>query len=380
MSNELSVIPSLAPSTMEQALAFANQMSQARLLPAHLQKSPADCLRVVLQAVRWQMDPFAVADKTSIIQNKLMYEGQLVSAVVNARGNLAKRLDYAYKGEGDARVLTVSGTVRGEAEARIIELPFALAKRINKNGQMQINPDQQAAYIGARIWARRHMPELMLGVYTPDEIDEDDAQNAEPKVASSDSPPPDRPAPKARAARGAAAAKEVIVPAEEQQQASTPEPTKAAAVAEEPKNVTPPTETKAATPAKQAEITQRALLAADETIAVEAMVTKFKVIVGTRLGAEHAYVTADVVGTEFSGEVDMTDAAVTPGKYFDGPIDVGTGVAVRSYSGNAIEQWQIKNPVRLTIRGKKFKGGHMRNVVDKIEVIGGAANTAESDV
>lgn len=203
MSPELATLPFLAPSTMDQALAFANQMSQARLLPAHLQKSPADCLRVVLQAARWQMDPFAVADKTSIIQNKLMYEGQLVSAVVNARGNLSKRLSYDYAGEGDNRTLTVSGTVKGEAEPRTIELPFSLAKRINKNGQMQTNPDQQAAYIGARIWARRHMPELMLGVYTPDEIDEtDEPKNVTPE---GEQPKVERPEPPKRTPRGAKA-------------------------------------------------------------------------------------------------------------------------------------------------------------------------------
>jgi hypothetical protein len=38
-------------------------------------------------------------------------------------------------------------------------------------------PDQQLAYHGARVWARRHAPELMLGVYSPEEMpDEPPAQ------------------------------------------------------------------------------------------------------------------------------------------------------------------------------------------------------------
>jgi hypothetical protein len=44
---------------------------------------------VIQQAVRWQMDPFAVAQECSVIQGKLMHSGKLVAAVVNARGNLA---------------------------------------------------------------------------------------------------------------------------------------------------------------------------------------------------------------------------------------------------------------------------------------------------
>lgn len=189
MSTQLATVtksptPLFGLSTMAEAMEFSNQMAKAKLLPAHLQNSPADCLRVIMQAARWQFDPFAVAEKTSVISGKLMYEGQLVTAVVNSRGNMSKRLAYTFEGEGDKRVLTVTGTIEGESEPRTIKLPFDLAKRINKNGQMNINPDQQACYIGARIWARRHMPELMMGVYTPDEIDPEDLENVTPDPQS----------------------------------------------------------------------------------------------------------------------------------------------------------------------------------------------------
>ena len=155
MSNELAVqqAPLFGLSTLDEANSFALQMSKANLLPANLKGSPADCLRVVMQAARWQMDPFSIADKTSVISGKLMYEGQLVSAVVNARGKLSKKLNYVYEGEGAARKLIVTGTIAGEDTERTIELPFELARKINKNGQMNTNPDQQAAYIGARLWA-----------------------------------------------------------------------------------------------------------------------------------------------------------------------------------------------------------------------------------
>jgi len=36
----------------------------------------------------------------------------------------------------------------------------------------QTQPDQQLMYHGVRVWARRHTPELMLGVYSPEEFDE----------------------------------------------------------------------------------------------------------------------------------------------------------------------------------------------------------------
>lgn len=160
----------LIPDNINDAIRLAELMATAKLVPAALQKSPADCLMVIQQAVRWQMDPFAVAQECSSIQGRLMHSGKLVAAVVNARGSLTKRLSYEYSGEGDERTVTVSGQLLGEAEPRVISVVLKNAK--TQNQQWQKQPDQQLMYHGARVWARRHTPELLLGVYSPEEFDE----------------------------------------------------------------------------------------------------------------------------------------------------------------------------------------------------------------
>lgn len=160
----------LVPSSMGEAMQLAKMMADAKLVPAALQKSPADCLMVIQQAIRWQMDPFAVAQECSVIQGKLMHSGKLVAAVINARGGLAERLAFAYEGEGDNRTITVSGRVHGEVEPRTVTVKIKDARTANKVWTSQ--PDQQLMYHGSRVWARRHAPELMLGVYSPEEFDE----------------------------------------------------------------------------------------------------------------------------------------------------------------------------------------------------------------
>ena len=160
----------LVPATMTEAMRLADMMATAKLVPKDLQKSPADCLMVIQQAIRWDMDPFAVAQECSVIQGKLMHSGKLVAAVVNSRGNLIERLSFTYDGTGDARIVTVSGRLQGEASARTVSVRLGEAKTNNRVWQTQ--PDQQLAYHGARVWARRHTPELMLGVYSPEEFDE----------------------------------------------------------------------------------------------------------------------------------------------------------------------------------------------------------------
>ncbi len=160
---------SLIPQSMDQAVRLAEMMSKGKLVPDHLRTSPGDCLMVIEQAMRWNMSPFAVAQCTSVIQGKLMFEGKLVAAAVQSSGILDSRLDYHYEGEGDQRQITVSGVMRGETTPRSVVVKLKDAKTNNRMWTVQ--PDQQLAYHGARVWSRRYAPEVMLGVYAPEEVD-----------------------------------------------------------------------------------------------------------------------------------------------------------------------------------------------------------------
>lgn len=184
-SNSLSI----APTNMRDAIDLAKMMSGSKLVPAPLQNAPADCLLVIEQALRWGMSPFAAAQSVSVISGKLMFEGKLVAAVVNANGNLEDRLAYEYEGEGDMRKITVSARIKGEKEFRHVAVVLKDAKTNNKVWSTQ--PDQQLMYHGARVWARRHMPELMLGVYSPEEFEAVEPRSEAPKQEQKPANQPD---------------------------------------------------------------------------------------------------------------------------------------------------------------------------------------------
>ena len=128
----------LVPQSMDQAMRLAEMMAVGKLVPSHLQRSPGDCLMVIEQAMRWGMSPFAVAQSTSVIQGKLMFEGKLVAAALHASGALATRLAYDYAGEGAARLVRVSAVLASETEPRAIEVKLADAK--TTNGMWTSNP------------------------------------------------------------------------------------------------------------------------------------------------------------------------------------------------------------------------------------------------
>jgi hypothetical protein len=137
--------------------------------PLHLDVVKANCFRIVNQALRWRIDPYAMVDETFVVGGKLGYQGKLVAAVVNSRAGLKQRLSYTFEGERDDRTVTVWGTFEGEDEARSVSLRLGDAR--TQNQMWQKDPDQKLIYSGVVKWARRYCPEIVLGVITEtDEI------------------------------------------------------------------------------------------------------------------------------------------------------------------------------------------------------------------
>lgn len=174
MGAMVSAMNALVPTNVGEAESLARVLSTAKLVPEHLRNSAGDCLLVVMQAQRWGMDALSVAQCTSVVRGKLCYEGKLVAAVLYSMGVLEGRLRYEYSGAGDRRSVRVIGRLKGESEDRVIE--GTVGAWATDNGNWKKSPDDMLAYRGARQWARRHAPEALLGVYTPDELDEDAPQ------------------------------------------------------------------------------------------------------------------------------------------------------------------------------------------------------------
>ena len=214
-------------SRIEKMNELAVMMATSKVaVPQHFRNSPGDCLAVVMQSVQWGMNPFAVAQKTFAIKGVLGYEAQLVNAVVTARAPIVGRFHYEWFGpwekvlgkfrEGESKNkidedtgekvkyrvpawtmadeagigIRVSATFKGESEPRVLELMLIQARTRNSTLWAD-DPKQQLAYLAVKRWARLYCPDVILGVYTTDELE---PIPAEPK----DITPGAEPAPKAQ--------------------------------------------------------------------------------------------------------------------------------------------------------------------------------------
>lgn len=166
-----------APQSFDDLKEMAKYMAKGELMVGHaVRGNPGDCMAVIMQAGRFGMDPFALSQKTYVVEDrggnrKIAYEAQAVSAMVAASGAIEGRLRYQYGGEGQGRYVRVFGRIKGDSEDCEITTPPVSQIAVKNSPLWKGDPDQQLAYYGSRAWCRRHTSDVLMGVYTPDEFE-----------------------------------------------------------------------------------------------------------------------------------------------------------------------------------------------------------------
>ncbi len=187
----------LIPKTMREAIEFAQLMARSGpCIPPAFRDNPGMCLAVVMRASRWGMDPFAVCDKAYVTKNtkgggnieRLAFEAQLIAAVVNTLAPVRVPPNVEFFERGGAMYAIASAVmIRGGVHRQIETPPI---KDINpKNSPLWTSdPQQQLAYYALRSWARRWVPQVLMGVYDIEEIENFRSQNAIDITPAKDAP------------------------------------------------------------------------------------------------------------------------------------------------------------------------------------------------
>lgn len=236
---------------MNQLYNLAQVMAKGQsTVPRHLQGNAGDCMAVVMQAAQWRMNPFAVAQKTHLVNGTLGYEAQLVNAVINTMAPTTGRLQFEWYGEwtniigkfvekqgqkGSYKApgwkpedeeglgVQVWATLKGEDHPRVLDLLLTQAQTRNST-LWASDPKQQLAYLAIKRWARLYCPDVILGVYTPDEVDNYGQQTGERDVTPRQTPqsPPSLPNNAQGRAKARLAQKRQAIPQQTQQEGTPP--------------------------------------------------------------------------------------------------------------------------------------------------------------
>lgn len=154
-------------------------------IPAHLKGNTGDCVAIVMQAHQWGMNPFAVAQKTHLVNGTLGYESQLVNAVISSSTAVQGRFKYQAVGDWSKVAkkgwslndesglgVKVGATLSGEDEITWGETIWLATVGTRNSPLWKTAPYQQLCYLALKYWSRLYTPDVLLGVYDKEDIEQ----------------------------------------------------------------------------------------------------------------------------------------------------------------------------------------------------------------
>ena len=162
---------------------MAWQMSQAlaesTVVPSTFQKNPANCLIAVEQANRLNMSPFMVMQNLYVIQGKPSWSSKFLIAMINGSKKFDAELQYDEKKDANGKPYScLAWTTKNGRRIEGMEVTMDMAKEegwLAKNGsKWKTLPALMLRYRAASFFASLNCPELTLGIYTREEIEDND--------------------------------------------------------------------------------------------------------------------------------------------------------------------------------------------------------------
>jgi len=153
-----------------QVMEFSKMMSLSQVgVRKHLRGNPGACLAICVQAIEWGLSPYAVANKSYLVNDQFAFESQLIQAVILKRAPIRGRIKFEFTGDGAKRVCRAWAELKEGGICDYVSPEFS--KIGPKNSPLwDSDPDQQHCYYSGRALCRRHFPDILLGVYDRDEF------------------------------------------------------------------------------------------------------------------------------------------------------------------------------------------------------------------
>jgi hypothetical protein len=184
---------------MAEMVEFSRLMAgSGAAVPMHLRDNPGACLAICIKAARFGFDPFTLAEHSFLASkgygaertDAIAYDSFVIRAIIVAHAPITGVLQYSYDGEGGARTCTVTAITKDGGKANSLTSPTLdeLKAQRTENGEMRGSalwdnkPDQQLGYDTGRDYCRLYHPDILMGWYDKDELQQAVAPKPKPRV------------------------------------------------------------------------------------------------------------------------------------------------------------------------------------------------------
>ena len=161
------------------AMQMAKALSESTIVPQTYQKNPSNCLIAIEQAQRMNISPLMVMQNLYPIQGKPSWSSKFLIASINASRKFDMELQYDETKDKDGKPYScVAWTMKNGRRIEGMEVNMQMAKDegwLSKNGsKWKTMPQLMLRYRAASFFSSLNCPELTMGIYTKEEIEDND--------------------------------------------------------------------------------------------------------------------------------------------------------------------------------------------------------------
>lgn len=157
---------------------MAKAMASSTLVPAPFQKNEANCMLAVSQSQKIGIDPITVANNLYLIQGKMSWKSEFVIALINNSKKFDMELQYEEEEKDGKPYSCKCWTTKDGRRVDGIKITMDMANLegwTKKNGtKWNTLPQVMLRYRAASFFARFAAPELVAGMYTTEEYEDND--------------------------------------------------------------------------------------------------------------------------------------------------------------------------------------------------------------
>ena len=161
------------------AMQMAKALSESTIVPQTYQKNPSNCLIAIEQAQRMNISPLMVMQNLYPIQGKPSWSSKFLIASINASRKFDMELQDDETKDKDGKPYScVAWTMKNGRRIEGMEVNMQMAKDegwLGKNGsKWKTMPQLMLRYRAASFFSSLNCPELTMGIYTKEEIEDND--------------------------------------------------------------------------------------------------------------------------------------------------------------------------------------------------------------
>jgi len=158
---------------MDKAYKFAEIMAGSNLLPNHYKNNVPNCFIAIQSAFRIGIDPMLYMQNTYVVGGKLGMGTSFAVSLANMSGKFKSGITYNVEGEGNNMAATAYATLKnGEVIQYTVSMQMAMADGWTKNAKYKSLPDLMLRYRAATLLIRTHIPEVLNGLHTTEELED----------------------------------------------------------------------------------------------------------------------------------------------------------------------------------------------------------------